>query len=58
MFTILTGSYLTVVLEDSFTDTVNGQKDRQVDQIKPELYLEAKMTKLRLLHLSHIRRRK
>lgn len=41
-----------MVLKESFTDTMNHQKDG----VKPEFSLEAKITKLSLYYFSHIMR--
>lgn len=45
--------------EESFVDDWNTRKSNKwiLDKIKPELYLEAKMTKLRLSYFEHILRR-
>lgn len=45
-----------MVLGESFADALDSQKDEQVvlDEIKPELSLEAKITKLRLWYFGHI----
>ena len=47
------------VLDESFADTLDCQKDKQggLDQIKPKLSLEAKTLKLRLSYFGHIMRR-
>lgn len=48
-----------MVLEESSTDTLDTGKRNQwvLEQIKPEMTLEAKMTKLKLFYFAHTRRR-
>lgn len=47
-----------MVLEKSFTDTLNCQINSWVLQkVKPQLSLEAKLSKLKLSYLEHIMRR-